>query len=180
MRKIVGIASASLVALGSVLVGAASASAAPRPQRPAPAVVQIQSIQYDAPGRDTRTNQSLNGEFVTLVNHGRRAVNLNGYEVSDRANHVYRFGNVWLEGRGGTVRLHTGNGRNTSRDVYWRSGNHIWNNDGDTAVLSGPRGRTIDSCSYRERNVRDGRDGGRDGRDGRGPRDRDGLGRVAC
>ena len=160
MRKIVGIAAVTLVALGSVLAGAASASAdgrggdrdrnRPRPQ--APAVVQIAAIQYDAPGRDSRTNRSLNGEFVTLVNHGRRAVNLRGYELADRNNHVYTFGNTWIEGDGGTIRVHTGNGRNNNRAVFWRSGNHIWNNDGDTATLSGPRGRTIDDCSYRVRN----------------------------
>ena len=161
MRKIVGIAAVSLVALASVLAGAASASADPhrngdrdreRPgQRPPAAVVQIAAIHYDAPGRDNRTNQSLNGEFVTLVNHGRRAVNLRGYELADRNNHVYTFGNTWIQGDGGTIRVHTGYGRNSNRAVFWRSGNHIWNNDGDTATLSGPRGRTIDNCSYRVR-----------------------------
>jgi hypothetical protein len=153
VRKIVGIVSASLLAFGAVLAGATAASASPRPNhRPAPQVnLEIASIQYDSPGRDDRSNASLNGEWISIVNNGRRAVNLRGYTIEDRANNVYRFGNVWIAGDGGRVRVHTGIGRDRGNQLFWDSRGYIWNNNGDTAVLSGPRGRTVDVCSYRER-----------------------------
>ncbi|GAA1842749.1 lamin tail domain-containing protein [Asanoa iriomotensis] len=116
--------------------------------------VQIAGIQFDSPGRDNGSNASLNGEWISLVNNGRRAVNLRGYTIKDRANHVYRFGNVWIEGDGGRVRVHTGMGRSNGDVRYWGSRSYIWNNNGDTATLSGPQGRTIDSCSYRGGNGR--------------------------
>lgn len=160
MRKIVGIVSASLMALGAVL-GVASAAAAdphhpgdrgrPNHRPPVQVNVQIAGIQYDSPGRDNGTNASRNGEWISLVNHGRRAVNLRGYTIKDRANHVYRFGNVWIDGNGGRVRVHTGIGRDNDDQLFWDSRSYIWNNNGDTATLSGPRGRAIDSCTYRER-----------------------------
>jgi hypothetical protein len=126
--------------------------------------VRLHAIQYDSPGRDDRSNASLNAEWVSVVNTGRRAVNLRGYTIEDRANHVYRFGNVWLDG-GDRVVVHTGIGRDNGNQLYWDSRNYIWNNDGDTAVLSGPRGRALDFCSYR-------------GQSGQGPQG--GRGRTAC
>ncbi|MDG4825768.1 lamin tail domain-containing protein [Asanoa sp. WMMD1127] len=149
-----------MIAFGAVLAGAAGAASAdphhpgdrgPRgPQRPI-ANVQIAAIQYDSPGRDTGTNASRNAEWISLVNNGRRAVNLRGYTISDRANHVYRFGNVWIQGDGGRLVVHTGFGQDEGRQLFWDSRSYIWNNNGDTATLSGPRGRTLDSCTYRER-----------------------------
>ncbi|MEV4620532.1 lamin tail domain-containing protein [Asanoa sp. NPDC049573] len=165
MRRIVGIVSASLIALGAVAIGAAPASAGPhggggpthggnrphsRPHTPPASQLMIASIQYDSPGRDDRSNASLNAEWVSIVNNGRRPVNLRGYSIEDRDGHVYTFGNTWIDGDGGRVRLATGPGRTSGNVVHWNSRNYIWNNNGDTAVLSGPRGRAIDSCSYRQ------------------------------
>ena len=166
MRRIVGIVSASLIALGAVAIGAAPASAGPshggggpshggnrphaRPHTPPPSQLQLSAIQYDSPGRDDRSNASLNAEWVSIVNNGRRPVNLRGYTVEDQAGRVYTFGNTWIDGDGGRVRLLTGPGRNSGNQVHWNSRNYIWNNNGDVAVLSGPRGRAIDSCFYRQ------------------------------
>ena len=167
MRKLVGIVSASLIALGAVALGAAPASAGPthgpgnggggggdrphsRPIHTAPSQLQFAMIQYDSPGRDDRSNASLNAEWISVVNNGRRGMNLRGYTIEDRANHVYTFGNVWLDGNGGRVRVATGFGRANGNVVHWNSRNYIWDNDGDTAVLTNPRGNTVDVCSYRQ------------------------------
>lgn len=175
MRRIVGIVSASLIALGAVAIGAAPASAGPhgpggpggpggpshggnrphsRPHTPPPSQLQISSIQYDSPGRDDRSNASLNAEWVSIVNNGERPVNLRGYTIEDQAGRVYTFGNTWIDSDGGRVRLLTGPGRNSGNTVHWNSRNYVWNNNGDVAVLSSPRGRAIDSCGYRQQNGR--------------------------
>ena len=46
------------------------------------------------------------------------------------------------------VKIHTGDGNNTSTDRYWGSGNYIWNNAGDTATLKDAKGKKLDTCSY--------------------------------
>jgi hypothetical protein len=104
-------------------------------------------IQYDSPGKDTRSNASLNGEYVTIHNSGHSSASLTGWTVRDAAGHRYTFGSFRLRS-GGSVRVHTGHGTNTSTSRYWGSGNYIWNNDGDTAYLRTPAGHTHDSCRW--------------------------------
>ncbi|MDI6100326.1 lamin tail domain-containing protein [Actinoplanes sp. NEAU-A12] len=109
--------------------------------------------QYDSPGSDTRTNDSLNAEWISLVNDGASAVNLSGWKIVD-ASRAYTFGNVTIAGRGGKVRLHTGKGTNSSTDLYWGSGNYVWNNTGDTATLLTRTGRIHDTCTWTQRSGR--------------------------
>ncbi|GGT32483.1 hypothetical protein GCM10010207_35560 [Streptomyces atratus] len=130
--------------------------------------VVLGAIQYNSPGYDNGSNQSLNGEWVTVTNTGRHSVNLRGWTLSDESRRTYRF-DLRLAGRS-SVRVHTGVGRDTGRDVYQDRRNYVWDAS-DTATLRDAYGRRIDSKSW-------GRD--RDGwgwdRDGRG-RDHDGRDR---
>jgi hypothetical protein len=64
---------------------------------------------------------------------------------------VYRFGTFKL-GAGASVKIHTGHGSNARKNVYWGSGNYIWNNDGDTATLKRPGGTVADRCHYSDPN----------------------------
>ena len=48
------------------------------------------------------------------------------------------------------VRIHTGKGGNDGNDLYWRSGNYIWNNDKDRATLKNRVGDVIDRCRYED------------------------------
>ncbi|GAA0231798.1 lamin tail domain-containing protein [Cryptosporangium japonicum] len=144
MRLIPGLTSTATAAAAVVfaLVPAAPASAAP--------VVQFSRAVYDSPGTDTRTNTSLNAEYLTLKNTGKATVNLNRWTVRDVANHVYTFtGNVTVR-PGATLWLHTGRGTNTATHRYWNSGNYIWNNTGDTAYLRDPAGNQIDTCGWKK------------------------------
>ena len=50
------------------------------------------------------------------------------------------------------AKIHTGHGSNTRKNVYWGSGNYIWNNDGDTATLKRPGGTVADRCHYSDPN----------------------------
>jgi hypothetical protein len=109
--------------------------------------VVLGDIQYDSPGRDDWSNRSLNGEWAEVTNTGRRAVDLDGWSLTDRSGNLYRFDDLRLAGRA-TVRVHTGFGRDTRRDVYQGSRDYIWSNYADKATLRDNRGRTVDTHSW--------------------------------
>ncbi|MFF9819862.1 lamin tail domain-containing protein [Streptomyces sp. NPDC014006] len=109
--------------------------------------VTISAVQYDSPGRDDRSNRSLNAEWVEITNSTRRAVNLDGWTLSDEDGHTYTFHHYRLDGRS-TVRVHTGEGRDARHDVFQDRRNYVWNNDRDTATLRNDRGRFIDDYSW--------------------------------
>lgn len=138
------------VLVASALVSAAALPAAADPHRaPARSTVVLGKIQYDSPGRDNGSNRSLNAEWVDVTNTGRRAVNLNGWTLSDRDGNRYTF-ELRLPARS-TVRVHTGAGRDTRSDVYQDSRRYIWSNTADTATLRNDRNRTVDTESWRHR-----------------------------
>ncbi|MFC8263163.1 lamin tail domain-containing protein [Streptomyces sp. NPDC057291] len=109
--------------------------------------VVLGDIQYDSPGRDDWSNQSLNREWVEVTNTGRRAVDLDGWTLWDREGNLYRFDDLRLAGRA-TVRVHTGRGDDTRRDVYQDSRDYIWSNYADKATLRDDRGSTVDTHSW--------------------------------
>jgi hypothetical protein len=137
-RTLLGTISALAIAAGT-LVAAGPAQAAP--------AMRFHSTQYDSPGKDTRSNTSLNAEWIALVNTGSTAVNLSGWKIVDKSK-TYTFGNVTIAGKGGKVYLHTGKGTNSKTHLYWGSGNYVWNNTGDTATLRTKAGRTHDTCKW--------------------------------
>ena len=138
MRRIVGSAVVGLMVAAGVVAGMQPAAAA------GPAV-RIVKVQYDSPGADTRSTASLNAEWVALRNMTGARVNLSGWTLRDAQNHVYTFGNLTVAARA-TVYVHTGRGTNTAAHRYWGSGNYVWNNTGDRAIL---RNRTAvaQTCS---------------------------------
>lgn len=99
--------------------------------------------QYDPPGSD----DDLNEEYVCFENQGGTAANLSGWQVKDAANHTYTFPTFTLSA-GTRVKLHTGSGTNTATDLYWGSGQFIWNNGGDTIFLYDNVGTLVDSYTY--------------------------------
>jgi hypothetical protein len=76
-----------------------------------------------------------------------QARRLKGWTVRDPEGHVYRFPKFRL-GPGKSVTLHTGSGRNTKRDVYWRQDWYVWNNSGDKAILKNRAGNRIAVCRW--------------------------------
>lgn len=113
----------------------------------AASAVRFSGAQYNSPGSDTGTNASLNAEWIRVTNHGSKARSLTGWVIRDAAGHVYRFPRFRLR-PGSSVRLHTGKGRNTRRNLYWRSSWYIWNNTGDKATLKNRPGTRIDVCRW--------------------------------
>jgi hypothetical protein len=137
---------ASTVAAGLLTLGGPAALAAPAAHR-APSPVVIAEIFYNSPGSDHGSAASLNAEWVKLRNRTGHTVSLARWTLRDTARHVYRFGNYSLRAHG-TVRIHTGSGRDTQRNLFQNRGWYVWNNDGDTAILRGPAGNNRDRCSY--------------------------------
>ncbi|MEU9924083.1 lamin tail domain-containing protein [Streptomyces griseoluteus] len=116
--------------------------------------VQIHRVYFDSPGKDTRSNSSLNGEWVQLKNTSRSAVSLNGWILKDASNHKYSFPNVKI-GAGKYMKVHTGSGRDTTSDKYQGRRAYVWNNTSDTATLTKSNGSKVDTCSW---TTRDGSD----------------------
>ncbi|GAA2639795.1 lamin tail domain-containing protein [Streptomyces spororaveus] len=142
---------ATVLAAGAV-VGAAALPAAAHDgdrhhQRPR---VEISRVQADSPGRDDRSNRSLNSEWVEITNTTRDAINLRGWTLRDSDGNRYRFDNVRIGARN-TIRIHTGNGRDTRTDLFQDRRNYVWDNGSDTATLRDDRGRTVDTESWGRR-----------------------------
>ncbi|MFE5407026.1 lamin tail domain-containing protein [Streptomyces sp. NPDC056580] len=110
-------------------------------------VVYISSVRYDSPGRDDRSNWSLNQEWVDITNSTRRAVNLDGWTLRDEDGHTYTFRHVRLDRRS-TVRVHTGVGRDSRTDLFQDRRAYVWNNDHDTATLRNDRDRFVDDVAW--------------------------------
>ncbi|MFI0444432.1 lamin tail domain-containing protein [Actinomadura sp. 6N118] len=134
-----------LITTGAAVCAAAT-MLAPTPAEAASAV-QIYRVYYDSPGKDTRSNAKLNGEWVQLINKSRTARQLRGYKLRDKTGYTYTFGSFVLRA-GKTVVVHTGKGRNTATHRYWGRSWYVWNNTGDTAYLRYPNGKAADSCSW--------------------------------
>jgi micrococcal nuclease len=102
------------------------------------------SVNFDAVGSDL---ENMNGEFVTIVNTGTKAINLQNWSIKDEATHIYTFGNTELNPHE-DLKLYTGAGQNSEINLYWNSKDPIWNNDGDTAFLFDANGDLIASISF--------------------------------
>ncbi|WP_394365707.1 lamin tail domain-containing protein [Streptomyces sasae] len=143
-RRLTAAAAVAAACIGGLALPAAAAGQ--YPVRPHSDVV-ISKVQYDSPGRDDRSNRSLNREWVDVTNTTRRSVNLDDWTLSDEAGHTYTFRHLRLEGRS-TVRVHTGIGRDSATDVYQDRRAYVWNDDADTATLRNARGRLVDEVSW--------------------------------
>lgn len=121
----------------------------PAAQAATPAV-QIVKVFYDSPGKDTRSNASLNAEYAQLKNRTTKAIQLEKWILRDASGHKYQFGRFLLP-PGKTVTVRTGGGSDGTSTVYWGSGNYVWNNSpgGDTAALyRGSDLKKIHTCSW--------------------------------
>ena len=154
-RRISAAALAAAAVVGAVALPA-SADDHARPQRPK---VEISAVQYDSPGPEDRSRRSLNKEWVELTNTSRREVNLDGWTLKNRDGRTYTFHHYRLDGRA-TVRIHTGEGRDTDSDLFQDRHNYVWDNRSDTATLRNDHGRLVDDKSWGGRHHGGGNHGG--------------------
>ncbi|MER7957735.1 lamin tail domain-containing protein [Streptomyces sp. NPDC096030] len=143
---------ATALAAGAMVSVAALPAAAHDGDRHRHERVEISRVQADSPGRDNRTNRSLNGEWVEITNNSRHSVNLDGWTLRDSDGNRYRFDDYRLGGRA-TVRIHTGHGRDTRTDLYQDRRDYVWDHR-DKATLRDDHGRTVDTESWGGRHHR--------------------------
>lgn len=88
---------------------------------------------------------NLENESVLVVNDSDTAFSLQGWQLAREGGPAYTFGNVPLF-PGGSVRVHTRAGTNTSIDLYWGQGEAVWQG-GTTAILLSGQGAVIHSLT---------------------------------
>lgn len=84
---------------------------------------------------------------MEITNNTRRAVNLDGWTLQDEDGRTYTVDDYRLRGRA-TVRIHTGQGRDTRTDLYQDRRHYVGDNHPGTATLCNDRGRFIDDESW--------------------------------
>jgi len=94
------------------------------------------------------SGSTINDEYVVVENGGSSAVDCSGWSLSDAAGYTYDFPAGFTLDAGATVTVHTGEGTDTSTDLYWGYGREVWNDGGDTATLADDAGTTVDTYSY--------------------------------
>lgn len=114
-------------------------------REPSSGTLSITEIHADAAGND---NENLNDEYVTFTNTGSEPLDLSGWMVSDEADHRYTFPDGASLAAGATVTLHTGSGSDTVSNRYWGASGAVWNNGGDTVLVTDDAGTLVASKSY--------------------------------
>ena len=111
----------------------------------AEAGLTVAEIHADAAGDD---RDNLNDEYVVFENTGNETLDLSGWTIEDEAGQRYTVPEGFELAPGQTVTLHTGSGTSTTTELYWGSGSPIWNNDGDTVIVSTPNGERVLEETY--------------------------------
>ncbi len=132
------------VATAALALAASAGWVAPAEAAPA---IKVTKIYFDSPGTDTRTNYSLNREYVVIKNVSTTTRYITGWTIRDDYGWTYKFGTTRLS-PGATVTLHTGKGSNTASHRYWQRTNYVWNNTYDSARLRNSSGTLIHRCAY--------------------------------
>jgi micrococcal nuclease len=109
-----------------------------------PENVEVADIHADAEGND---HENLNDEYIVLRNTGDSAIDMSGWRLSDEADHTYTFPSFTLDA-GTTVTIYTGSGTNTESELYWGSSSAVWNNGGDTIIVTTDDGETVINYEY--------------------------------
>ncbi|MFI2642661.1 lamin tail domain-containing protein [Streptomyces sp. NPDC018610] len=143
-RRLTAAAAAAGALVGMATLPASAADHAPHSNRQG---VVIAGAHLDNAAGAHRSNRSLNNEWVTITNNGRRDVNLNGWTLSDRQGHTYTFRHYRLGGHA-TVRVHTGYGHDTRTDLYQDRRSSVWDKHADTATLRDADHRYVDSAAW--------------------------------
>jgi competence protein ComEC len=107
-----------------------------------PALVEVNA---DAEGND---HENLNDEYVVLENAGDDPLNLSGWTLRDEAGHEYTFPDGAALDPGDRVTVRTGSGTDADSDRYWGRSRAVWNNDGDTVIVTTPAGERAIEESY--------------------------------
>ncbi len=107
------------------------------------------SIDADPPGRD------VDHEYVQVGWNGDAPLDLNGWVIRDLVGHTYQFSDIVLR-PGDNFKLFTGGSPDDDQKeldrenkiLYMGRGRAVWNNEGDTLMLSDPQKHMVVTHTY--------------------------------
>ena len=102
--------------------------------------LHLTEVHADAAGDDA---DNLNDEYLVLKNTGNKPLDLGGWQLSDEADHRYTVPTGTTLSPGEQITVHSGSGTNTNSNLYWNSGQPVWNNGGDTVIVVDTKGTTV-------------------------------------
>jgi len=102
--------------------------------------LELSTVNADAEGDD---RENLVDEYVVLTNTGPDTVDMGGWRLADAAGATYTFPDGFSLDPGASVTVHTGSGTDSATDLYWGSGRPVWNNDGDTVIVTAADGTVV-------------------------------------
>ena len=105
------------------------------------AALEITSVNFDPPGPD-------DDESVTITNYGSDSIDLLGFVLRDESSvNRFVFPDTTLAS-GQELMIVRGCGGGEEGTIPWCTGQPIWNNEGDTALLLDEAGRIVDMRRY--------------------------------
>ncbi len=105
----------------------------------------IAEINADAEGDD---RENLNDEYLVFENTGNDPLELSGWSVQDESGKTYTFPEGTTLPAGAELTLRTGSGTDTETELYWGSNRPIWNNNGDTVIITNQNGEQVLTEGY--------------------------------
>ncbi len=133
-----------------IVVLTVAAVTAGTPRAEAASSLRFGTFVADPSGTDKRDNAHINRETIQVRNVGSKKITLAGYRIRDKAKHTFVFPKGFTLAAHATVTVHTGKGTNSRTNLYWKQGNYVWNNNGDTAYLADTHGKTVATCTYKK------------------------------
>ncbi|WP_267643251.1 lamin tail domain-containing protein [Haloarchaeobius amylolyticus] len=106
--------------------------------------LELVKVHADAEGTES---ENLNDEYVVFENTGSGSMELTNYVVEDAAGKSYTVPEFSLDA-GARVTLHTGSGTDSATDLYWNRSSAVWNNSGDTVIVTDDSGTEVINRTY--------------------------------
>jgi micrococcal nuclease len=107
--------------------------------------IDILTVHEDASGNEY---DNLDDEYVLFKNTGTSRIQLNGWTISDKAGNLYSFPAGVIINPGESMTLYTGSGSNSDTELYWGKREPVWDNDGDTVIITNHDGETVTTYNY--------------------------------
>ncbi|WP_436931493.1 lamin tail domain-containing protein [Halosimplex halobium] len=105
----------------------------------------VSNVHADAEGND---HENLNDEYIELTNNRDSGIDMTGWTLSDSADHTYSFPDGFTLDSGDSVTIYTGSGSDSSSKLYWGRDSAVWNNGGDTVIVTNDNGERVVEDEY--------------------------------
>lgn len=102
-------------------------------------------VLADPAGRDER---NLNGEYAIVYNRATTPLDVSGWWLCNAVASCFVFPEDSWVGSGGGLRVHTGQGPDTAREVHMGRDRPVWANWADMATLSDRTGEVRARCVW--------------------------------